>query len=166
MKTAIRSGRSWIPPEWRDPLGLRLWQRAAVVAVTGAVSRDHTWDILCGHLPLVPGHDDGPAAAEGQPPAPGEGPPGGGMEDAVSARRIARRLSRWRPASGVRELTRAGLLPAQHPAVYAWRSARPEEMAYRVWPDGSFTPLAVFCHAQQQDRDGQWRPHLAATRIW
>jgi hypothetical protein len=188
-----RSGRCWVPPEWRAPLGLRFWERSAVVAVTGACSRAASAAILAGHLPLVAAGDPGllagagiPAGspvAEGQPgggagpftflPATaclagsgGEGAPAGVAEDVQGARRMARRLSRILPAKGSRELARAGFAPAHLPAVYAWRRARHGEHVYRISPDGSFTPVAVFRQVSVEGRNGRWRRALIAGRPW
>lgn len=196
MRAAIRSGRCPVPPEWRDPLGLRFWQRSAIIAVTGAPGRSDALDILCGHLPLI-GHklEDN----SGTPTVPGTGPgpqlpgseqlgspadldaleadglglpgwdsheAGPGREDEETARRMARRLSRAWPAKGVRALVKAGFIPAHQPAVYAWRRTANGEHVYRIWPDGSFTPIAVLRHIQVPDRHGQLRTQLAAGRPW
>ncbi|MBO0820620.1 MAG: hypothetical protein J2P26_07185 [Nocardiopsaceae bacterium] len=177
MRAAIRSGRCWVPPEWRVPIGLRFWERTAVVLVTGARTRADATEILADHLPLLP-----PGTPELPVPAPeitstnGTGLPGaiagpeaaepGAYEDEQGARRMARRLSRLLPAKGTRDLLRAGFIPPHLPAVYAWRRARHGEHAYRAWPDGSFTPVAVFRHVHVQDRTGQWRTTLVAGRPW
>jgi hypothetical protein len=187
----IRSGRCWVPSEWRAPLGLRLWERSAVIAVTGARTRTAAIGILAGHLPLLPSCDLGqhdardpdpreasawqavgaagaPSPATAGLPGPGEpesGEPALG-EDTAGAQRMARRLSRVLPANGTRELVRAGFVPLHVPAVYGWRRARHGEHVYRAWPDGSFTPVAVFRDVGVQDRDGRWRHRLVAGRPW
>jgi hypothetical protein len=177
MRAAIRSGRCWVPPEWRVPLGLRFWERTAVFMVTGARTRAAAMDVLCGHLPLLPA-----GSPELAVPAPdamrafGSGTPGAGAdpedggagacEDAQGARRMARHLSRLLPAKGTRDLVRAGFVPPHIPAVYAWRRARHGEHVYRAWPDGSFTPVAVFRTVRVQDRAGEWRTTLVAGRPW
>jgi hypothetical protein len=177
MRAAIRSGRCWVPPEWRVPLGMRFWERTAVVMVTGARTRAAAADILCGHLPLmppgtpelaVPALQVRPEAGPGHPstaPGPEAGDPEA-SEDAPGARRMARRLSRLLPAKGTRDLVRAGFIPPHIPAVYAWRKARHGEHVYRASPDGSFTPVAVFRNVHVQDRAGQWRTTLVAGRPW
>ena len=175
MRAAIRSGRCWVPPEWRVPLGMRFWERAAVVMVTGARTRAAAADILCGYLPLLP--PDGPELAVPAPhigpgtgsPVTAPGPEAGepeACEDAQGAQRMARRLSWLLPAKGTRDLVRAGFVAPHIPAVYAWRKARHGEHVYRAWPDGSFTPVAVFRNVHLQDRAGQWRTTLVAGRPW
>jgi len=84
----------------------------------------------------------------------------------AGAQRMARRLSRVWPAKGTRELVRAGFVPLHVPAAYGWRRARHGEHVYRAWPDGSFTPVAVFRDVGVQDRDGRWRHRLVAGRPW
>ncbi len=191
MRAVIRSGRCWVPPEWRAPLGLRLWERSAVIAVAGARTRPAAIGVLAGHLPLLPARDPQPeeagdlglrdahtwqavtVAGAHSPstvglPGPGEleaGEPAVG-EDTAGAQRMARRLSRVWPAKGTRELVRAGFVPLHVPAVYGWRRARHGEHVYRAWPDGSFTPVAVFRDVGVQDRDGRWRHRLVAGRPW
>jgi hypothetical protein len=191
MRAMIRSGRCWVPSEWRPPLGLRLWECSAVIAVTGARTRTAAIGILAGHLPLLPSGDLGPHDARDPGPReasawqavgtagapspataglPGRGEPESGEpalgEDTAGAQRMARRLSRVLPAKGTRELVRAGFVPLHVPAVYGWRRARHGEHVYRAWPDGSFTPVAVFRDVGVQDRDGRWRHRLVAGRPW
>lgn len=154
MRTKIRSGRCWIPPEWRDPLGMGLLQRTAVVAVTGARDKSEACELLAAHLPLLVPDEDGEDLA----PAP--------VADIEGARRMARRMSRVLPTAGVRELVRAGLVPRHIPAVYAWRAARHGEHVFRVSPDGTFTPVALFRVTREQDQKGQWNSQLVASRPW
>jgi hypothetical protein len=156
VKADIRSGRSWVPPEWRQALELPFWRGSAIVAVTGVRTREEAADVLAGHLPMIEpdtrdGGDDDLALEE--------------AEDTGSAARIARRLSRWRMANGVRELVTARIIHPHYPAVYAWRRAAAGETAYRIWPDGSLTLVSVFHEIQQPARDGQTRTHLTATRF-
>lgn len=195
MRPAVYSGRCMVPPEWRSPLGLRFWQRTAIIAVTGAAGKDAAFGILCAHLPLIARDDgaDGEAvpvgALAGEPrtehtqPYPGTlggayGMPaaapagsedgmaiGGIAEDTETARRMARRLHRLWPARGVRELARAGFIPPHLPAVYAWRRFAHGEHVYLIWPEGPFTPVAMFRTVQMHVR-GQMRDQLVAARPW
>jgi hypothetical protein len=153
MRPRIRSGRCWVPPEWRGPLDLRMLQHSALVAVAGVRGRDDASQLLAAHLPLLaPGED-----ADGDPePAP----------DTDGARRMARRLSRIFPAAGLRELATAGYLPHHIPAVYAWRAARHGEYVFRISPDGTFAPVAVFRVTRVQGPAGQWDSQLVASRPW
>lgn len=155
MKTKVRSGRCWVPPEWRDPLGLRFYQRRAYVAVAGARDASETRDLLAGHLPLLPPDEDDGEAADLEP-----------VPDDASARRMAWRLSRYRPARGARELARAGFVARHVPGVYAWRAARHGEHVFRISPDGSFTLVAVFREARIETEPGQWDIRLTASRPW
>jgi hypothetical protein len=75
-------------------------------------------------------------------------------------------MSRFRAAAGVRELISSGFVPQHIPAVYAWRAARHGEHVFRVSPDGTFTPVAVFRVTHVQDRTGQWDSQLVASRPW
>jgi hypothetical protein len=153
MRTSIRSGRCWVPPEWRDPLGLRFYRRGAFIAVAGVRRSDETRAVLADHLPLLPPGED--EAADSEP-----------VPDEASARRMARRLSRLRPAQGVRELARAGFIARHVPGVYAWRTARHGEQVFRISPDGSVTVVAVFRAARIETEPGQWDIRLTASRPW
>lgn len=195
LRAPVRSGRCWVPPEWRPQLGVKFWRQSAYLAVTGAPDRRTSIEVLSAHLPLIPGsaepagqpepqaaHAGGPAQMDAHraeiivssPDAAGAWPHAcppvdsddGGFEDADSARRMARRLSRLRRAPGTRELLTAGFVPVHLRGVYAWRAARHGEHVYRVSPDGTFTPVAVYREVRAQDHDGQWRTRLVAGRPW
>jgi hypothetical protein len=156
MRTKIRSGRCWVPPEWRDPLEMGMLQRSAIVAVTGARDRNEACHLLAAHLPLLPpDEEDEDLAAELDP-----------VPDVDGARRMARRMSRFRAAAGLRELLSAGFIPRHIPAVYAWRAARHGEHVFRVGPDGSFVPVALFRAVRVQDQAGQSDRQLVASRPW
>jgi hypothetical protein len=152
----IRSGRCWIPPEWRAPLGVGWLRRSAIIAIAGARDKQSACELLAAHLPLVTDADDEAGADADET----------GIQDDLSARRMARRLSRAFPAAGTRELQRAGLIPPQVPAVYAWRSARHGEHVFRISPDGTFTAVALFRVIRIQDTRGQWESELVASRPW
>ena len=154
-RVAIRSGRCWVPPEWRGPLTVGWFRRSAIVAVTGACDRRAARELLAAHLPLLPTLD-GELHDDGEPV----------VQDDLHAARMARRLSRYFPAAGTRELLRAGLIPPHFPAVYAWRAARHGETVFRIAPDGSFTPIALFRVIRSQHPHGQWESELVASRPW
>lgn len=153
MKTQIRSGRCWVPPEWRDPLNLRFYQRTAFVAVSGVTSAAQVRELLADHLPLLPPCDD-----ESQDLEP--------VPDDASARRMARRLSKTFPARGTRELSSSGFIPRHAPGVYVWRDPRHGGQVFRVGPDGSFALVSVFRDSQVEFKSGQWSYQLTASRPW
>jgi hypothetical protein len=155
-RITIRSGRCWVPPEWRGPLNIGMFRHSAIIAVAGTRDKEAARDLLASHLPLVAVIDD-EADVDADDIA---------MQDDVGATRMARRLSRLRPAAGTRELRRAGLVAPQIPAVYAWRVARHGEHVFRVSPDGTFTAVALFRVVRSQDGRGQWESELVASRPW
>jgi hypothetical protein len=135
---------------------MRMLQRTAIVAVAGVRDKHEAGELLAAHLPLLPADEDGEDQAADLCLVP----------DVEGARRIARRMSRFRAAAGVRELISAGFVPQHIPAVFAWRAARHGEHVFRVSPDGTFTPVAVFRVTRVQDRTGQWDSQLVASRPW
>lgn len=153
MKTQIRSGRCRVPPEWRDPLNLRFYQRTAFVAVSGVTSAAQVRELLADHLPLLPPGEDEPQDLEP-------------VRDDTNARRMARRLSRAFPARGTRELASSGFIPRHTPGVYAWREPRHGGQVFRVGPDGAFALVAVFRDSQVESKPGQWGYQLTASRPW
>ncbi len=162
MRQPIRSGRAWIPREWRQATGVPPWRRSAIVAVTGVRTRDDAIAVLSGHLPLVPAWPEG-AAGDYEEHV---GVPAGEsrVDDIDGARRVARRLSSVRAGRGVRQLLDAHAIIPGQPAVYAWRRAAPRETAYQLFPDGSTAAIAVFAETQETTRSGQLRPRLIAYR--
>lgn len=182
MKQPVRSGRAWIPREWRQAIQVHPLRRSAFVVVTGAWNRDEAADVLAGHLPMLPAALGGafPGAA-GEPPGPfpedddydGEDDAYGELpdtdpdhvEDTESARRIARRLSAFRGRRGpVRELVIARAIDVNRPGVYVWRRATPNEPVYRLYPDGGRDAVAAFGQVQEATRSGHLRPRLVAHR--
>jgi hypothetical protein len=136
---------------------MRILQGSAIVAVAGVRDRHELREMLAAHLPLLPFDDEDPPVGEdGLAVVP----------DTASACRMARRMSRVWPAAGVRELLAAGFVAQHLPAVYAWRAARHGEHVFRIGPDGSFAPVAVFRSVYVQGRAGQWDSQLVASRPW
>lgn len=151
MRTSIRTGRCWVPPEWRDPLRLRFYQHSAFVAVAGVTNGREACEVLADHLPLLPPGEYEPANAEP-------------VSDEASARRMARRLSRFWPPRGARELIGSGFIPRHIPAVYTWRAPGHSEQVFRVFPDGRFALVAVFRETRIESGPGQWTRQLTASR--
>jgi hypothetical protein len=174
MKQPVRAGKARIPAEWRHALMLPWYQRAAIIAVAGAATREDAADVLAGHLPLVSAPDPGvdldmdPETVPG-PDIPGDDGPEHAedtehTEDTETARRIARSLGSWRAGPGLKELLTGRAINPVQPAVYAWRKASPGEYVYRLWPDGSCTCAAIFSQENILARSGQPRPRLTARR--
>jgi hypothetical protein len=191
MKQPVRTGRTWIPREWRQAIRVSPWRRSAIIAVTGAWSHAEAVDVLAGHLPMIPAAllDDStaPAAASAEPVSTADGTASDPdhddfgddladaeaedpehAEDARSARRIAHRLSprlsSIRNGRGTRELITVRAIHPARPAVYAWRRTAPGEAAYRLYPDGGCDLVGVFAQVQELARSGQPRPRLIAHR--
>jgi hypothetical protein len=169
MKVPVRTGRAWIPHDWRRTVQVRPWRRSAVVAVTGAWNRDEAANVLAAHLPMIPvdadeldfepldTDDDFGLTVD-------DALTSGHLEDIESARRVSSRLHSPRRVRGARALIAIHVIDPMYPAVYAWRYDRPNEPVYRLSPDGRRHAIAVLRQGYETTRSGHNRPLLTAAR--